>query len=237
MIIGIICLFLIPERPPIVRQKEETIMESLKQGIRFVFKNQIIVGALSLDLFAVLFGGAVALLPVYARDILKIGPEGLGVLRASPAVGATLMALWMAHRPLHGAIGRKLFVAVIGFGTTIIVFGISHNPILSVFVLAAGGAFDSVSVIIRSTLLQLSTPNEMRGRVEAVNMMFIGSSNEIGAFESGVAARLLGVIPSVVFGGCMTLVSVGVTSRIAPVLRNLRYEELLSRAQIAKETQ
>ncbi|MDP4221110.1 MAG: MFS transporter, partial [Bacteroidota bacterium] len=129
-----------------------------------------------------------------------------------------------------------LFIAVIGFGLTIIVFGISKSVPLSVCMLALGGGFDSISVIVRSTLLQLSTPNEMRGRVEAVNMMFIGSSNEIGAFESGVAARLLGVIPSVVFGGCMTLVSVGVTSKVAPVLRKLRYEELLSRAQISKET-
>jgi hypothetical protein len=177
------------------------------------------------------------MLPVYASDILKIGPEGLGILRASPAVGATLMALWMAHRPLHGAIGKKLFLGVIGFGITIIIFGVSASPVLSVFMLAAGGAFDAISVIIRSTLLQLSTPNEMRGRVEAVNMMFIGSSNEIGAFESGVAARLLGVIPSVIFGGSMTLLSVGVTSQVAPVLRNLQYEELLSRAQIAKQAQ
>lgn len=233
---GIFSLYIIAEQQAIVREHKEKIIESLKQGIRFVFRNQIIVGALSLDLFAVLFGGAVALLPVYASDILKIGPEGLGILRASPAIGATLTALWMTRRPLHGKIGKKLFIAVIGFGITIIMFGVSRNPILSVFMLAAGGAFDSVSVIVRSTLLQLSTPNEMRGRVEAVNMMFIGSSNEIGAFESGVAAKLLGVIPSVVFGGAMTLVSVGVTSRVAPVLRKLQYEELLSRAQIQNET-
>lgn len=227
LVVGITCLFRIPERPPIIRKKEETITESLKQGIRFVFKNQTIVGALSLDLFAVLFGGAVALLPVYAKDILKIGPEGLGVLRAAPAVGATLTALWMTRRPLNGAIGKKLFFAVLGFGLTIIVFGISKEPILSVAMLALGGAFDSVSVIVRSTLLQLSTPNEMRGRVEAVNMMFIGSSNEIGAFESGLAARLLGVVRSVVFGGTMTLVSVAITSRVAPKLWKLRFEELM----------
>jgi MFS family permease len=232
MSIGILCFYFIPERPPIVQKKEETIIESLKQGIRFVFRNQIIVGAFSLDLFAILFGGAVAMLPVYASDILKIGPEGLGLLRASPAVGAVITALWMAHRPMHGEIGKKLFFSVIGFGVTIIIFGISLNPILSVLMLAAGGAFDSISVIFRSTLLQLSTPNEIRGRVESVNMMFIGSSNEIGAFESGVAAKLLGVIPSVIFGGCMTLLSVGVTSRVAPVLRNLTYEQLLSRSQI-----
>jgi MFS family permease len=235
-LIGPISIYLIPEQQAIIREREEKIIESLKKGIGFVFRNQIIVGALSLDLFAVLFGGAVALLPVYASDILEIGPEGLGILRASPAVGAALMALWMTRRPLHGKIGKKLFFAVIGFGITIIIFGVSLNPILSVFMLALGGAFDSVSVIIRSTLLQLSTPNEMRGRVEAVNMMFIGSSNEIGAFESGVAAKLLKVVPSVVFGGIMTLLSVAVTSRVAPVLRKLTYEELLSRAQIQNET-
>ena len=234
--IGPISIYFIPEQQAIIREREEKIIESLRKGIGFVFKNQIIVGALSLDLFAVLFGGAVALLPIYASDILKIGPEGLGILRASPAVGATLMALWMTRRPLHGKIGKKLFYAVIGFGITIIIFGVSLNPILSVCMLALGGAFDSVSVIIRSTLLQLSTPNDMRGRVEAVNMMFIGSSNEIGAFESGVAAKLLKVVPSVIFGGVMTLISVAVTSRIAPVLRKLTYEELLSSAQIQNQT-
>jgi hypothetical protein len=225
MIIGTSCFYFIPSRH-VPNAKEETIYESLKKGIQFVFGNQVILGALSLDLFAVLFGGAVAMLPVYASDILKVGPEGLGVLRAAPAIGAVLVALWMTRRPLNGAIGKKLFAVVIGFGLTIIVFGISKSMILSVIMLAAGGGFDSVSVIIRSTLLQLSTPNSMRGRVEAVNMMFIGSSNEIGAFESGVAAKLLGVIPSVVFGGCMTLVSVAVTSKWAPILRKLDYKEL-----------
>ncbi|MDP4231249.1 MAG: MFS transporter [Bacteroidota bacterium] len=233
---GTLLIWFIPPQPVASSEGEETIYDSLKKGIHFVFKNQVIVGALSLDLFAVLFGGAVAMLPVYASDILVIGPQGLGILRASPAIGAVIVAFWMAHRPLKGAVGKKLFIAVIGFGLTIIVFGISKSVPLSVCMLALGGGFDSISVIVRSTLLQLSTPNEMRGRVEAVNMMFIGSSNEIGAFESGVAARLLGVIPSVVFGGCMTLVSVGVTSKVAPVLRKLRYEELLSRAQISKET-
>ncbi|MEP7234070.1 MAG: MFS transporter [Ignavibacteriota bacterium] len=234
---GTLCIFLIPEQAPTIKSRKETVSESLKKGIQFVFRNQIIVGALSLDLFAVLFGGAVALLPVYASEILKIGPEGLGILRASPAIGAAITALWMAHTPMKGAIGKKLFLAIIGFGLTIIVFGISLNPVLSVCILALGGAFDSVSVVIRSTLLQLSTPNEMRGRVEAVNMMFIGSSNEISAFESGVAAKVLGVVPSVVFGGIMTLLSVGATWRIAPVLRNLKYDELLSRAQITNRTE
>jgi len=224
--LGTLMLFFIPSRPPASSSQNENIYESLKKGIAFVFENKIIFGALSLDLFAVLFGGAVAMLPVYASDILRVGPEGLGILRAAPAIGAVLVALWMAHRPLAGKVGRKLFGVVIGFGLSIIVFGISKNMILSVFVLALSGGFDSVSVIIRSTLLQLSTPNSMRGRVEAVNMMFIGSSNQIGAFESGVAAKLMGVVTSVVFGGCMTLVSVAVTSKVAPVLGKLEYSDL-----------
>lgn len=224
--IGTFLIWFIPARPPASDKKDETIYESLKSGIKFVFKNQIVVGALSLDLFAVLFGGAVAMLPVYAHTILHVGPEGLGILRASPAIGAVTVALWMAHRPLHGAVGKKLFAVVIGFGLSIIIFGISRNIILSVAMLALSGGFDSVSVIIRSTLIQLSTPNSMRGRVEAVNMMFIGSSNEIGAFESGVSAKLMGLVTSVVFGGCMTLLSVAVTSKVAPVLRDMDYAEL-----------
>lgn len=229
--LSFIWIFFIPSRGVPQSNAQESIVQSLKEGIKFVFRNQVIVGALSLDLFAVLFGGAVAMLPVYASDILKIGPEGLGLLRAAPSVGAVIVALWMAHKPLSGEIGKKLFVAVTAFGITIIVFGISENVYLSVAMLALGGAFDSVSVIIRSTLLNLSTPNEMRGRVEAVNLMFIGSSNEIGAFESGVAAKVMRVVPSVVFGGCMTLVSVFTTARLAPVLRKLKYEELVSSGQ------
>lgn len=225
--IGMLCFFLIPNRPLPIHNAEESIRDSLKQGIRFVFNNQVIVGALSLDLFAVLFGGAVALLPAFAHDILKIGPIGLGLLRAAPSVGAVLTALWMAHRQLHRRVGMQLFIAVLGFGITTIIFALSKSVVLSLVMLALGGAFDSVSVIIRSTLLQLSTPNEMRGRVEAVNMMFIGSSNEIGAFESGVAARLTGLIPSVIFGGSMTLVSVFTTARLTPILRKLKYEELI----------
>ncbi|HET9136375.1 MAG TPA: MFS transporter [Candidatus Kapabacteria bacterium] len=225
-VMGIVFVYMIPNRPAPIKERSETLMQSLKEGVSFVFKNQFIVGALSLDLFAVLFGGAVAMLPVFASDILKIGPEGLGVLRAAPAVGAVIMALWQAHHPMSGRIGKKLFIAVQCWGVTIIVFGLSKNVYLSVFALAVGGAFDSISVVVRATLVQLSTPNNMRGRVEAVNMMFIGSSNEIGAFESGVAARLLGVVPSVVFGGCMTLISVFVTGKLAPKLWKLNYEEL-----------
>ncbi len=235
-VIAITCMAMIPSKGVPKLIEGETLGESLKKGIQFVFRNQVIVGALSLDLFAVLFGGAVAMLPFFASDILMIGPTGFGILRAAPSIGAVVVALWMTQRPLKGFIGKKLFFAVMGFGLTIIVFGFSRNVYLSLAMLALGGAFDSVSVVIRSTLLNLSTPNEMRGRVEAVNMMFIGSSNEIGWFESGVAAKILGLVPSVVFGGIMTLVSVGVTSKVAPVLRNLRYEDLLHSTKSSEQT-
>lgn len=216
---------LIPSQGKMPAQAEESMKERLLSGIRFVFGNQIIVGALSLDLFAVLFGGAVALLPVFAAEILKVGPEGLGILRASPAIGAAVVALALAHRPTMSRAGTKLFWAVAGFGICMIVFGLSENFYLSLFALALSGALDSISVIVRSTILQLHTPDHMRGRVSAVNSMFIGSSNEIGAFESGVAAKLLGVVPSVIFGGSMTLLTVGLTAVKAPKLRRLELEE------------
>jgi hypothetical protein len=214
-------LFLLAIKPqgiPATAGKED-IFTSLKQGIGFVFKNKIILGALSLDLFAVLFGGAVALLPVFAKDVLLVGPEGLGILRAAPSVGAFTTMLVMAYYPPTRNAGRKLMFCVAGFGLCMIAFAFSKIFILSVAILALSGAFDSVSVIIRSTILQLMTPENMRGRVSAVNTMFIGSSNEIGAFESGVAARLLGLIPSVIFGGCMTLFVVATTYWKAPTLK------------------
>lgn len=222
--IALYLVALIPSHGRIEQEGSESIKERLLSGIRFVFGNQIIVGALSLDLFAVLFGGAVALLPVFAREILEVGPQGLGALRAAPAVGAALVALSLAHRPTMSRAGKKLFWAVAGFGVCIIIFGISRNFYLSLVALALSGALDSISVIVRSTILQLHTPDHMRGRVSAVNSMFIGSSNEIGAFESGVAARLLGVVPSVIFGGGMTLVTVGLTALKAPQLRALELE-------------
>jgi MFS family permease len=223
--ISLYLISLIPSQGKIPRETKETMKESLLTGVKFVFSNQIIVGALSLDLFAVLFGGAVALLPVFAAEILKVGPEGLGILRAAPAVGATIVALALAHRPTMSKAGTKLFWAVAGFGVCIIVFGISKNFYLSLAALAISGALDSISVIVRSTILQLHTPDHMRGRVSAVNSMFIGSSNEIGAFESGVAAKLLGVVPSVVFGGGMTLLTVAITALKAPKLRKLELEQ------------
>lgn len=184
---------------------KENIYKSLEEGIRFVFKSKILLGALSLDMFSVFFGGAVALMPVFAHDILKVGSEGLGLMRASPALGAILTMFIMARYPPMNRPWRNLLLAVAGFGISIICFGLSRNFYLSLVFLFFEGAFDSVSVIIRSTILQLLTPAEMRGRVAAVNSMFIGSSNEIGAFESGATAKLMGTVPSVLFGGTMTL--------------------------------
>ena len=200
----------------------ESFLESLTTGIRFVRGQPIILGALSLDLFSVLFGGAVALLPVFAAEILHVGPEGLGVLRAAPALGAVLMSLVMAHLPPLRQAGRTLLISVSLFGLTMIGFGLSRNFLLSAALLAASGMADTVSVVIRSTLLQVLTPDHLLGRVSSVNAIFIGSSNEIGAFESGVAARLLGAVPAVVLGGLATLVVVAVTAVKVPGLRRLK---------------
>jgi MFS family permease len=214
-------MMMVPKTPIPPRENHERVLASIALGLRFVFSNQIIWGALSLDLFAVLFGGAVALLPFFTAEILQGPAWQLGVLRAAPAVGAVLMGLHLAHQPLPGKAGKRLLFAVAGFGVTIVAFAISRNFYVSLAILALGGAFDSVSVVVRSTLIQLHTPDEMRGRVASVNNIFIGSSNEIGEFESGVMARLLGVVPSVVFGGMMTLIVVGAMSFLAPKLRDL----------------
>jgi predicted MFS family arabinose efflux permease len=193
----------------------------LTDGVRFVFAEPLLLGALSLDLFAVLFGGATALLPIFARDILGVGVVGFGLLRAAPAVGSVAMSLLLARRGHFRRAGRALLWAVALFGLTWVAFALSTSYALSLALLAAGGAFDSVSVVLRGTLVQLRTPQERMGRVAAVNSFFIGSSNELGAFESGVAARLLGVVPSVIFGGAMTLVTVGLVAWRAPALRRL----------------
>ena len=184
-----------------------------------MFNSPIILGALSLDLFSVLFGGVTALLPIFANDILKAGPEGLGILRAAPSVGAAIMLIWLTYNPPLRHTGYKLLGSVAMFGVTTILFAWSVSLYWSVLLLGLGGAFDAVSVQIRHTILQLSIPDDMRGRVSSVNMMFISSSNEIGAFESGSVARLMGLVPSVVFGGCMTLVVVAGTYIKAPTLR------------------
>lgn len=202
-------------------EKVERLKDSLTAGLRFVFGNQLLLSALSLDLFAVFFGGAVALLPMFADQVLMVGPKGLGVLRAAPAIGALLMAIVLTFYPLHKSAGKKLLYAVALFGMSSIAFALSNNFLLSVLFLALGGAFDNISVVIRTTIVQMETPDHMRGRVSSVNSIFIGSSNEIGAFESGFAARLLGLVPSVIFGGSMTLLVTGITAKFAPKLRNL----------------
>jgi len=200
---------------------DEDIFSRIREGIRFVLQSPELLGAFSLDMFAVLFGGAVALLPVFASDVLHVGPEGLGFLRACPAIGAIMMSFYlMFYPPVHNS-GRTLLFAVSAFGLCMIGFAFSHWFWLSALLLLLSGLFDNVSVVIRGTILQLYTPEHMRGRVASVNSIFIGSSNELGAFESGVTAKLMGLVPSVAFGGIMTLIVVGTTAKINPVLRRL----------------
>ncbi len=204
--------------------------DELSDGARFVFGHPVLLGALSLDLFAVLFGGATALLPIFARDVLGVSEVGFGLLRAAPAAGSVLASLALARLGGFRRAGRTLLVCVALFGATWILFAVSRSYALSLALLAFGGAFDNVSVVLRSTLIQTCTPMDKMGRVAAVNSFFVGSSNELGAFESGVAARLLGVVPSVVFGGVMTLLVVAVVGWRAPALRRL---EGIAEAQIS----
>ena len=216
---------LISIKPVLNPKIGEPVIQSLKEGVRFVFQTKAILGALSLDMIAVLFGGAVALLPVFAQDILKVGPEGFGVLRAAPAVGAFLTMLTTAYIPISRRAGMKLLIAVFGFGISIIIFGLSSVFWISVFALFFSGVTDGVSMVIRQTILQLKTPDHMRGRVSSVNSMFVGSSNELGAFESGLTAKLMGTVSAVVFGGTMTLITVFTTGIISPSFRNLDLEK------------
>ncbi|WP_462264282.1 MFS transporter [Mucilaginibacter sp.] len=204
-------LVLMLRKYPAVFIPKESIWESLSEGIHFVLNNKMMIYAMSLDLFSVFFGGAVALLPVFAIDILHVGAKGLGIMRATSALGAVLTMLAMTRFSPMNRPWRNLLIAVTGFGCSIICFGLSRTFYLSLLFLFTEGGFDSVSVIIRGTIMQLLTPEQMRGRVSAVNSMFIGSSNEIGAFESGTAAKLLGTVHSVIFGGSMTLLVVGFT--------------------------
>ncbi|MEH6657249.1 MFS transporter [Leeuwenhoekiella marinoflava] len=218
---ALICLFQI-ERKPILNTKiGEPILQSLKEGIHFVKNNKAVLGALSLDMIAVLFGGAVALLPIYAQDILEVGPEGFGILRAAPAVGALITMFTSAYFPLYKNAGMKLLAAIFGFGICIMIFGLSTTFWLSVAALFMSGVTDGISMIIRQTILQLKTPDAMRGRVASVNSMFVGSSNELGAFESGLTAKLMGTVTAVVFGGSMTLITVVFTGIISPKFRKL----------------
>ena len=225
VVISFLLGLLISKKPVLNPKIGEPIIQSLKEGVRFVFKTKAILGALSLDMIAVLFGGAVALLPVFAQDILKVGPEGFGVLRAAPAVGAFLTMLTTAYIPISRRAGIKLLVAVFGFGISIIVFGLSSVFWISVVALFFSGITDGVSMVIRQTILQLKTPDHMRGRVSSVNSMFVGSSNELGAFESGLTAKLMGTVTAVVFGGTMTLITALTTGLVSPSFRNLDLEK------------
>jgi MFS family permease len=223
--ISIVCIFFLKPHPPRYIPKE-SIVKSLTEGVQFVFKSKMMLGAMSLDLFSVFFGGAVALLPVFANDILKVGPEGLGYMRAAASGGAVITMLVMTRFSPMNKPWRNLLIAVTGFGTSIICYGLSKNFYLTLMFLFMEGAFDSVSVIIRSTIMQLLTPDEMRGRVSAVNSMFIGSSNEIGAFESGLTAKLMRTVPAVVFGGSMTILIAGITYLKTKGLIKLSLDEI-----------
>ncbi len=219
--LAFICLFKIPKKPIMNPNIGEPVLQSLKEGIKFVFKTKAVLGALTLDMIAVLFGGAIALLPIFAQDILKVGPQGFGILRAAPAVGAFIIMFTTAYFPISKKAGIKLLIAVFGFGLCIIVFGLSSIFWVSVMALFFSGITDGISMVIRQTILQLKTPDHMRGRVSSVNSMFVGSSNELGAFESGITAKYMGTVTAVVFGGSMTLLTVIFTSIVSPAFRKL----------------
>jgi Transmembrane secretion effector len=202
-------------------------LEEVLAGVRLIRRTRVLFGAISLDLFAVLLGGAVALLPIFAKDILEVGPTGLGLLRASAPAGAFLTALFLARRPIRQRAGPTLFIVVAGFGASMVLFGLSRSMWLSMLALALGGGFDLVSMVLRATILPLVTPDELRGRVNAVEMVFISASNELGAFESGVAAALIGAVPAVVVGGIATIVVAGLWWKLFPALAHVdRLDEL-----------
>ncbi|MEY8870791.1 MFS transporter [Meridianimaribacter flavus] len=218
---SLIMLYQIKRKPILNPNIGEPVVKSLKEGVSFVFKTKAILGALTLDMISVLFGGAIALAAVFATDILKVGPEGFGILVAAPNIGSFLTMLVTAYIPIVKKAGIKLLVAVFGFGLSIIAFGVSTVFWLSVAALFFSGVFDGVSMVIRQTILQLKTPDHMRGRVSSVNSMFVGSSNELGAFESGLTAKLMGTVTAVVFGGTMTLITVITTGLVSPSFRKL----------------
>jgi MFS family permease len=221
VIFSLVVLFQIEKKPILNPNIGEPMVQSLKEGVNFVFKNKAILGALTLDMVSVLFGGAVALLAIFAQDILKVGPRGFGILVAAPSVGAFLTMLVTAYIPISKKAGMKLLGAIFGFGICIIIFGLSYVFWISVVALFFSGVTDGVSMVIRQTILQLKTPDHMRGRVSSVNSMFVGSSNELGAFESGLTAKLMGTATAVVFGGTMTLITVITTAIVSPSFRNL----------------
>ncbi len=219
---GFSFLYQLKPKPPGISNEKRT-LEAVSEGLKFVFKTKDVLAAISLDLFAVLFGGAVALVPVYAKDILHVGPIGFGWLNAATDIGSIIMVTWLTISPLQRKQGLKLLFAVAGFGICIISFGLSKWYWLSFTALLCSGVLDGLSVVVRGNIMQLKTPDELRGRVMSVNSMFINSSNEIGQFESGVTAKLMGTIPSVVFGGCMTILVAVTTWFKAPSLKKLEY--------------
>lgn len=231
LIAASICMALIKKEieAPSSMNRHGSVKEELLSGVKFVFSHPILLPALSLDMISVLFGGVTALLPIFAKEILFIGPKGLGALRAAPAVGATLMSLYLAKKDrMKANAGKWLFSAVGGFGVCIIVFGLSHNYILSLLALVVSGALDSISMVIRSAAVQLTSPDHMRGKISAVNSIFIGSSNEIGEFESGIAAKIFGTVPAVYFGGVICLATVATVAYFSPKLRQLDLQKLES---------
>lgn len=225
-IAGLLSLAILRVEEPVATAERAPVFASIVEGLRFVFSNQIMLGAMALDMFSVLLGGAVSMLPAFINDILHYGPEGLGILRSAPALGSVCVGVWLARHPLQQHAGRTLMLAVAGFGLCTIAFGLSRHFWLSAAILLAYGMCDGVSVVVRSTILQLATPDEMRGRVSSINGIFIGSSNELGAFYAGTMARWIGLVPAVVMGGFVTLLVVGIASLKAPRLRQLDLKDL-----------
>ena len=223
VILSALFLIRIGKKPILAPAKDLSAWQSVQEGLRFVYSNKIMLGALSLDLFAVLFGGVVALVPEFADEILNVGPIGFGWLNAAIDIGSIITIVLMTVRPMKQKQGQRLFYAVAGFGICILLFGLSNIYWISFGALLLAGMFDGVSVVIRGTILQLTTPDHMRGRVSSVNSLFINSSNELGQFESGFAARALGTVPSVLFGGIVTILVVIVTWLRAPTLRKFEY--------------
>tara|TARA_R110002096_G_scaffold136628_1_gene289465 strand:+ start:406 stop:1674 length:1269 start_codon:yes stop_codon:yes gene_type:complete len=225
VLLSFITLFQIKKKPILNKKIGEPVAESLKAGVKFVFQNKAILGTLTLDMIAVLFGGTVAILSVFAQDILKVGPEGFGLLNASISMGSIVTMLLTTYIPINQNTGRKMLISVFIFGLSIIAFGLSSIFWVSLLALFISGAADGISMVIRQTILQIKTPDDMRGRVSSVNSMFVGSSNELGAFESGLAAKILGPVAAVVFGGTMTLITVVTTGIVSPTIRNLDLTE------------
>jgi len=230
LLLGVmVCIFQIESRPvPVKTVQHESIWHSLREGIAYVFKTKIILYSISLDLFSVLFGGVIAILPIFAEDILKVGAEGLGILRAAPSVGAVVTMVTLVYFPPLKHAWRNLILAIAGFGLATLVFGLSTNFWLSVTALFFTGAFDSISVVIRQTVLRFYTPDEMRGRVSSVNGVFVSTSNELGAFESGLAAKLFGTVPSVLIGAGVTMVLVSIVALTSKELFDLDVDQKVS---------